>query len=65
MSKIKAARQEDVYICDMCGKEVLEDSALYKPRYTYDEKDFCSDICLSYYRYPTREDYLKGIRKGK
>lgn len=63
MSEIDVQRTEKVCVCDMCGKEITE--GINTTKYVYNGKDFCCNICLSYYQYPTREDYLKGIREGK
>ena len=63
MTRIEVSRLEEARICDMCGKEIIEN--MNRSVYVYDQKDFCCDICLSYYKYPTREEYLKSTLEGK
>ena len=54
---MKKHRKESVeyIVCDTCGKEI---SKIYVE---YEEKDFCSNSCWVFFKYPTKEDYLKSL----
>lgn len=59
--------KEIYHICNTCGLEIQRASSTY-PRFDVGgilEDDYCSLECEIFAQYPTKDDYLKDLKKQR